>query len=888
MSCRYIRLIRQIKLISCFFTLFLAAACTNAEKNPPIQILLISVSAVLMLEIFEILRLKNSFDCAQGMISEKRLPYEWGIMIVCICTRLPLLTQMQRWDGGQYYYALGNACRDFDFTWESFWSGFRLVGHPALGASFFWSIGEFLVPRGVLGVTAVNMVMTIAALLCIYRLLSNYWTDMTCRQAFFSTCILTVAPLYCGTFSYVNVDYAMFLFFIFMVYTEYRKEYILMAFWLVMMLMTKEPAVVAAFGYFAAKLLGELLEGRRKEQLSLYRFRMCGWLWVGIFGALIYICYIIYQGSLFIWGGNTSVSSLILNAPGRQSDGFGFDKGYIIHILKQIFILNFTWIFSALLIVSLILCLRKRNEGEKAGGSPVLGPTGALAAFAAFNCSYRTAALCRYQVLPVMLVIIIAVLISYQYLYPLINPAYARSAAVMAGGLLLIQSFYSIDPLSNALFPRLNTGNGFILQTDYDSDYYGDGLVYNAQYMGLDRVLNRMLKEAGYDSSIQIFNAGTEIAGVQLNGNTFRYRLRWDSSGKIREVYDDASINDSGNTIRLISTQELFGKLPYQYDDFIDRTGGLADKGLVYFIPYYGEDETEILDCLKKYYFIGERRTVQSGQWEIAYYPLDKADSFEGYSLSDFPEYQETDSRIMMHSTEEITDYLESCEPDNALVQRETARRLYGNYQALPLTEERICLKENDVVNIICHAYFENKELPLQYFGNYTDNIFTTPIGSGELIEELEALLPDACLNEPLSADYQVPDTYPAAGRYRGKTIHIEMLPLSISGTVEFSREAADEAYLNAYHFCKEYRRNQELKLLSVSNLHLLKDADSAEYHKILNEIDVYYHRKAALHDREFEKMLEEYWSIDSREYYSRIDKMARAVLLKRQIGGNQ
>ena len=114
------------------------------------------------------------------------------------------------------------------------------------------------------------------------------------------------------------------------------------------------------------------------------------------------------------------------------------------------------------------------------------------------------------------------------------------------------------------------------------------------------------------------------------------------------------------------------------------------------------------------------------------------------------------------------------------------------------------------------------------------------------------------------------------------------MLPLSISGTVEFSREAADEAYLNAYHFCKEYRRNQELKLLSVSNLHLLKDADSAEYHKILNEIDVYYHRKAALHDREFEKMLEEYWSIDSREYYSRIDKMARAVLLKRQIGGNQ
>jgi len=34
--------------------------------------------------------------------------------------------------------------------------------------------------------------------------------------------------------------------------------------------------------------------------------------------------------------------------------------------------------------------------------------------------------------------------------------------------------------------------------------------------------------------------------------------------------------------------------------------------------------------------------------------------------------------------------------------------------------------------------------------------------------------------------------------------------------------------------------------------------------------------------------MLEEYWGIDSLEYYSRIDRMARAVLLKRQIGGYQ
>jgi len=888
LSFRYISWIRQIKLISCFFTLFLAAAWTNAEKNPPVRILLISVSVTLMLEVFEILLLKNASASGREILSEKRFSYEWGIVIVCICTRLPLLTRMQRWDGGQYYYALGNACRNFDFTWESFWNSFRLAGHPTLGASFFWSVGEFLNPRGVLGVTAVNMVMTTAALLCIYRLLINYWTNMTCRQAFFATCVLTAAPLYYGTFSYVNVDYAMFLFFIFMVYTEYKNEYILMAFWLVMMLMTKEPAVVVAFGYFAARLLTELLESRRKRQSVFHRVCRCKWLWVGIFGALTYICYIVYQGSLFIWGGNTSVSSLLQNASGQQPDGFGFDKGYIIHILKQIFILNFTWIFSALFILSLILCLRKRNREEKAGGSSAVGLIGALSAFVVFNCSYMTAALCRYQVLPVMLVIIIAILISYRYLYPLIKPAYACSAAVIVGGLLLIQSFYSIDPLSNTLFSRLDTGNGFILQTDYNSDYYGDGLVYNAQYMGLDRALNQMLKEVGYDSSIQIFNAGTEIAGVQLNGNTYRYRLRWDSSRKIREVYDDASINDSGNAIRLISTQELFGKLPYQYDDFLDHSGGLADKGLVYFIPYYGEDETEILDCLKKYYFIGERKTVQSGQWEIAYYLLDKTDSFEGYSLSDFPEYQETDSRIIMHGIKEITDYLENCEPDNSLVQKVTVRRLYGNYQVLPLTEERTCLKENDVVHMICRAYFEDKEVPIQYFGNYADNIFTTLIGSGELVEELEALLPGACLNEPLSIDYQVPDTYLAAGKYRGKIIHIEMEPLSISGTVELPQEAAAEAYLDAYHFCKEYRRNQELKSLSISNLHLLKDADSAEYHKTLNEIDVYYHQKAALHCREFEKMLEEYWGIDSLEYYSRIDRMARAVLLKRQIGGYQ
>ena len=73
--------------------------------------------------------------------------YLYAILFVSGILRSFSLNVMQRWDAGEYYYRLGTACENFDFTWEAFFEQFRLCGHPTLGFAPIYAIGEFFAPR---------------------------------------------------------------------------------------------------------------------------------------------------------------------------------------------------------------------------------------------------------------------------------------------------------------------------------------------------------------------------------------------------------------------------------------------------------------------------------------------------------------------------------------------------------------------------------------------------------------------------------------------------------------------------------------------------------------------------------------------------------------------
>lgn len=242
----------------------------------------------------------------------KKLEKEWNrwkdrkflllLLLAAFLMRVWMIGTIPRWDAGEYYYRLGTACNNFAFTWDSFWENFRLANHTSLGFSLVMAIGEFLNPRGVAGVQIVNLILTLAAVCCLYGLFKNYWLKVSDGKAAYFAFIVSVTPLFLGTFSYINVDYVMAVFFIYLMYSEYRENYILMAFWAVMMTQTKESGMVVAFGYFAVRLLygAAIKSGTIREKACSVLEDKGNWS-----GAAVGICIVLnmlLQSGLTTWG----------------------------------------------------------------------------------------------------------------------------------------------------------------------------------------------------------------------------------------------------------------------------------------------------------------------------------------------------------------------------------------------------------------------------------------------------------------------------------------------------------------------------------------------------------------------------------------------------------
>ena len=235
----------------------------------------------------------------------KRIRANKGLIVIILVSfilRVNMIGTMQRWDAGEYYYRLGTACRNFTFTWDSYWNNFRICGHATLGFSLIMSIGEFLNPRGIKGVQIINLVLTIAAIVCIYYLLRYYWLKLTDSQASILTLLISVTPVFLGTFAYINVDYTMALFFVFLLYAEYKEKYFLLTFWAVMVTQTKETGMVVILGYFMTRILYNVL--MNKEKIDL-RFRLIfkdKVFWAGVVTGLTIITNMLFQGGIATWG----------------------------------------------------------------------------------------------------------------------------------------------------------------------------------------------------------------------------------------------------------------------------------------------------------------------------------------------------------------------------------------------------------------------------------------------------------------------------------------------------------------------------------------------------------------------------------------------------------
>ena len=120
--------------------------------------------------------------------------HKWVLIFIFIAVlcRVPLLSQLPRWDSGEYYYRLILGTHHFEYTgFKEFVENYALCGHPTLGFCLVYLPGELAFSQEVIGVTLTSLILTALALWCVYRIFLKILPQVTEGKAAVCTFLLS-------------------------------------------------------------------------------------------------------------------------------------------------------------------------------------------------------------------------------------------------------------------------------------------------------------------------------------------------------------------------------------------------------------------------------------------------------------------------------------------------------------------------------------------------------------------------------------------------------------------------------------------------------------------------------------------------------------------------
>lgn len=537
------------------------------------------------------------------------------VIAAAILVRLPYIEMMQRWDAGEYYWRFSQAVKGFEFIdFDEYMGSFCLCGHPTMMFSLVYMAGELLLPEKIIGASITSYVLTAVALWCVYRIILKCVKGTGEKKAAAYTALVSFAPLFYGTATYFNPDYAMACFFLITLYAFIYEKSLIAGVAALCCFQTKETGIVIVFGLVVGTFIRHIIAKNEKKG-AIKRIATDGCLYTTLVATVLQLMYMSNIGGVSNWtqtGEDTP--GLVWNSAGNNC--LGFNVPYIATKLKQQFVLNFNWIFTLLIIIGIIALVvhRVRNGRAKERSGYVWCLIASLIAFVIFSCIYITSPMARYNVVGDVLLYMVAIYVVEKVTKTAgINAIPVRIAQSVAAVLVVAECFITIDPLTLVSFKMLNTGaatmcyTGHKYQADEDM-YYGDYLVYNTQYMYIDRAYDAILAEAGYDASWDILLPSSN--GNALSGNM--YRLNWDSKRGKRVFYTNE------NTAQMKWFIEGSASLAKE-------VSSLTDKAILVVNPYYrGVDNDGMIEEALKYYNCVQQGTYSSLQGEIYYYVMER------------------------------------------------------------------------------------------------------------------------------------------------------------------------------------------------------------------------------------------------------------------------
>lgn len=600
----------QLALVAGILTAFCMTAlfttCNTNVRNAPY--IAVSVMFAILCAVMLGLAVWNRLKQGKGKLA---LPIDKAFLLVAIVfivIRLAQFDTLPRWDSETYFAALRKACENYEYDFPSLINNFFLAGHVSLGYALFLAMGYFIWPNAAQGVYAVNLLLSFAGFCCTWGILRHAVKRKTSLQLLLAAFLIWCMPLTLGTFSGISLDYGIMLFLVFLLYSHIKQQYLLMLFWALALATTKETGVICLAGYGVICVLQKFLYQHgsfRDRGLALLKEKAM-WILLGSGGAFLLMRALQLLFGKSSWGTGISKSGL--------HNVFKWQWDYVLLKLQTFFLLNFYWVLALLILYCVLAAAfgkKQRLRYLLLKDEEICCAIGAAAAFIVFSCIYLTYNNPRYNVVVEYILALVCVIFV---MWTITEQTVCNLVIGQLCVIMLVQSYYTVDPVTKDVFPKVNTESAFPMVTTGWSGYpslQADITVYNNQYTYLDKAYDKILSNIGYDENTVLimwgsYEKGTRAAAIQGIRDTYC----WDKKQHKRVM------EESKNTCEI--------KVLYQTDfKELLQQGNIPQRAVLICTPHVLDNEWKATSELWQYYSFDSRHVVSVGEsGSVIYYRL--------------------------------------------------------------------------------------------------------------------------------------------------------------------------------------------------------------------------------------------------------------------------
>ena len=483
-----------------------------------------------------------------------------------------------RWDGMLYYLT----CKELSLQSMS---NLAIYGHTAQTFGTLVQMGNIIFRDTRIALYVANVFLMMISIIYFYRIVRHCVPGRTQKVYVVLTAVYAWSPYLLGMVFYYNLDFVCQCLATPVIYYLMKKRWVLFTFFSFLFCFTKEPAIIVYGAICAGRVILDVAEDQGFTFAE--RMRRC-------FDRTRYY-FMVMPGILWL------ATYKMLGPWSAGEGGVGFDISYVIEKLKNLYILNFNWVFSFIVLMGIII-LFWRKDYEL--GKLILPLVCAQTAFTVFSCLFRTVNHPRYNDTNQVTLYLLAIILICTYTNKIIDSSWG----VLMSILLLISSYYTIDPMSLYIYPTYQVGNATMLTTG--DNPLGDFMIYNRQMLGMERALEMAVAEAVRDKVLVCFPA--------VNNNPY-YFDGMAAVGTIAECQSETEYWDMERGVRT----------PENGADTIEFTVCHIPENAVWpndsLIPANGQADLIYMDCagkqcyeeMKKYYSVVQEEEYNYGSWTV-------------------------------------------------------------------------------------------------------------------------------------------------------------------------------------------------------------------------------------------------------------------------------